>query len=199
MGVPRSSVYQTSHGPLTTSMGGEIWLLQILPEGLRGKFSSSCSEIDLVCKSDLKPAMAERLFSQQMPETVSLRSFNDLDVSAERSQPMPPSEDPYIYTPLVAKTIPELLGVDNQIPPGEVRDRYKITFPSNLDIYDRTEAGGSFQWLSQGWYAGSRVGPAMLQFSFRNGMTFRDQGVVAEGIVKEKLLGMWRYVVWVWR
>jgi hypothetical protein len=134
-----------------------------------------------------------------MPETVSFRSFNDLDVSAERSQPIPPSEDPYIYTPFVAKTIPELLGVDNQIPPEKVRDGYKITFPSNLDIYDRTEAGGSFQWLSQGWYAGSRVGPAMSRFSFRNGMTFRDQGVVAEGIVKEKLLGMWRYVVWVWR
>jgi hypothetical protein len=62
MGVPRSSVYQTSHGPLTISMGGEIWLLQILPEGIRGKFSSSCSEINLVCKSDLKPAMAEKLF-----------------------------------------------------------------------------------------------------------------------------------------
>lgn len=110
---------------------------------------------------------------------------------------MPPSGDPYIYTPFVAKTIPELLGVDNQIPPEQMQDGYKITFPSNLDIYDRTEAGGSFQWLSQGWYTGSRVGPAVSPFSFRHGMTFQDQGVVAEAIVKERLLGTWRCVIWV--
>ncbi len=132
---------------------------------------------------------------QQIPETVSLCSFNDLNVSAERPQPIPPSEDPYIYTPFVTKTVTELLGIENQIPPEEMHDGYKIIFPSNLDIYDRTEAGGNFQWLSQGWFAGKRVGPVVSRFSLRNGMTIKDQGVVAEAILNEKLLGIWRYVV----
>jgi hypothetical protein len=133
-----------------------------------------------------------------MPETVSFRSFNDLNVPTERPNSTPPAEDPYVYTPFVTKSVPELLGIEDQIPPEEARDGYKIIFPSNLDVYDRTEAGGSFQWLSQGWYAGRRVGPVVSRFSFRNGMTFRDQGVVAEAIVQERVLGVWRYVGGLW-
>jgi hypothetical protein len=129
-----------------------------------------------------------------MPEAVSFRSFNDLNVPAESPQSTPAAEDPYIYTPFVTKSVPELLGIDGQIPPQELREGYKITFPSNLDIYDRTEAGGSFQWLSQGWFGGRCVGPVVSRFSLRNGMSFRDLGVVAEAIVQERLLGVWRYV-----
>jgi hypothetical protein len=129
-----------------------------------------------------------------MPETASIRSFNDLSVPTERSQPTAPAEDPYIYTPFVTKSVPELLGVEDQIPLQELRDGYRIIFPSNLDVYDRTEAGGSFQWLSQGWFGGRRVGPIVSRFSLRNGMSFRDLGVVAEAIVQERLLGVWRYI-----
>jgi hypothetical protein len=134
-----------------------------------------------------------------MPETVSFRSFNDLNIPAERSQQTPLVEDPYIYTPFITKSVPELLGIEDQIPPQELRDGYKIIFPSNLDIYDWTEASGSFQWLSQGWFSGRRVGPIVSRFSLRNGMSFRDLDVVAEAIMQERLLGVWRYVVGLWR
>lgn len=134
-----------------------------------------------------------------MLEIVSLRSFNDLNAPAERFQPTPPAEDLYIYSPFVTKSVPELLGVEDQIPPEALRDGYKTISPSNLDKYDRTEAGGSFQWLTQGWFAGRRVSPIVSRFSFRNGMSFRDLGVVAEAIMQERLLEVWRYIVGLWR
>jgi hypothetical protein len=129
-----------------------------------------------------------------MCEGVSSRLFNDLHLPTKRSNPLPPSEDPYIYTPYITKTILDLLGITSQVPENEISEGFKIEFPSILEIYDRTEAGGCFQWPSQGWYGGKLVGPSLSRFSSKISLTKRNEIMVARAVLEGRVLGIWRYV-----
>ncbi len=123
-----------------------------------------------------------------MPATVSYRSFNDLHVPAGDWNS--PAEDPYIYTPYLCITIPQLLGIaaqftshDDIAPP--------VVFEANLGLYTRTETGRNIQWVSQGYCKGHSVGRIASDFTSKGGMTKSDFLVVGRSIADDTLDRAW--------
>jgi hypothetical protein len=122
-----------------------------------------------------------------MPEIPSSRSLNDIHLFS----PQTDSEDPYIYTPYLCKTVLELLGVASQFSDEDISEILPITFPAKYALYDRSESD-VVQWMTQGLCRGEEVGPVVSELSLRGGMTDEDCQAVKKAINQGMLLTIFR-------
>lgn len=123
-----------------------------------------------------------------MPTTVSYRSFNDLYVSA--GDLTSPSEDPYIYTPYLCRTLPQLLGIANQFLHADDMNA-PVVFEVNFSLYSR-EIDNNTQWVSQGLDNGSPLGQLASVFTTRGGLTKNDIVLLGTSVANGTLDSTWR-------